>query len=99
MFFIARTVAAMFTGSCGSYNTTATWSRRDGAMPPILADLARPDYFPLLHAFNIRPAPPAPRPATPGRLGRHRRPGSNNLHRDRTLLRVLFARRLGPGHG
>jgi predicted glycoside hydrolase/deacetylase ChbG (UPF0249 family) len=33
MFFIARTVAAMFTGSCGSYNTTATWESRDSLIP------------------------------------------------------------------
>jgi hypothetical protein len=29
MFFIARIVAAMFTGSCGSYNTTRTADKTD----------------------------------------------------------------------
>ena len=33
MFFIARTVAAMLTGSCGSYSTTAMRERRDSLMP------------------------------------------------------------------
>src|SRR5690348_7602598 len=32
MFFIARTVAAMFTGSCGSYSTTTIDARRDSVI-------------------------------------------------------------------
>ncbi|PYP51266.1 MAG: hypothetical protein DMD39_08875 [Gemmatimonadetes bacterium] len=32
MFFIARIVAAMFTGSCGSYNTTLTAERIDSEL-------------------------------------------------------------------
>src|SRR5258705_12979991 len=32
MFFIARTVPAMFTGSCGSYRTTAIFDRRESGI-------------------------------------------------------------------
>lgn len=33
MFFIARTVAAMFTGSCGSYNTTQARVKIESVTP------------------------------------------------------------------
>src|SRR5687768_9566841 len=64
MFFIARTVAAMFTGSCGSWSTTHTVSRSVSGMRddegmetrlPVAAEIDEPA---LRAAEHELPAPP-----------------------------------------
>src|SRR3954468_13932281 len=88
MFFIARMVAAMFTGSCGSYSTTTTDDSSDSGIDQIQANEPRPilSIAAQVHEFSSGTAqdelPPAPNA-----------PARHLVHRDVDLDRSVARQR------